>query len=256
MSSDWKYDISLTMPRITEIKLDYRLFPWNTVLNMDTKIIMSVEKLTYALKFLVAEASLAPALASVLEKCCRQSGIRFHEIKTMTGEAAEELLLLAWDWKLLLPRRSGQCAEWDDRIMRFEAGEYYGAPNIIEFLVESAAATGNWNLEAAIRSLYAHMGEPAYDKMPLLVKEITQLTKNLCISAASLHSACIRAGLKNRTDAMIAILKGGGIMSPKLKSGGPTAKAGSPVYEVHPAVIELFNKNRRCINEREFLEKS
>jgi len=216
------------------------LFSWDTVLSMGYNSVMSIEKIKYALGFLLGKDDLVPALATVLDRCHCQQGIRFYEIKKIAGEEAEELLLLAWDWKLLLPRRSGQCAEWDDRIMVFKPEEYYEIPNIAYFLLELVADTGIWDIDTAVRSMFAHMGEAAYDRMPTLTEEAAKLAKNRCIRAADINSACIRTGLKNRTDAMIAALKGGGIISPKLKSGSPTQRSGSPVYEVHPVVIELY----------------
>lgn len=199
----------------------------------------NLKNLAYALEGLLGEEPLTSLLARLLDQCMRQPGIMFQEVKLIAGDNAGELLLLAWDWKFLLPRRSGQCAEWDDRMMRFESNEYYEMPNVVRHLLENAAQTGFWALDAAVAQLYEPLGAPAYERMPKLVKEIVNRTENLSVTAAGIHAACRQADFDNRTGAMIAILKGGGLISPKLKSASPTANKGGPVYEVHPIAIEL-----------------
>ncbi len=189
-----------------------------------------------ALTPLLGEEPLLPCLAAVLEKCCRQGAVRFKEIRAAAGTDAMELLLLAWDWRLLIPRRSSQCAEWDDRVMRFEPDEIYDIVNIVQHLVTSAARTGAWNVDQAAAELYARMGAAQYRKMPVLIRELTKLSENGLISAANIHRACTNAGLSNQTGTMIAILKGGGVISPKLMSRSPAERKGCPVYEVHPAL--------------------
>ena len=215
---------------------------------MQTESHTHTANIRQALAALIGEEPLLPCLAEVLQKCRSQRGITFAEIQTAAGTEAHELLLLAWDFRLLLPRRSSRCAEWDDRIMRFEPGEIYDTVNIVDHLLSVAAQTGAWNVDKAAAGLYEQMGEPEYEKIPALIRRITQLSENGQISAAGIHAACKRAGISgragdrtgdrtmNRTGAMIAILKGGGIISPKLMSSSPAEKSGSPVYELHPAI--------------------
>ena len=203
---------------------------------MQTETHPHAANIRQALTALLGEEPLLPCLAEVLQKCRSQRGIPFAEIQTAAGADAHEMLLLAWDFRLLLPRRSSQCAEWDDRIMRFEPDEMYDTVNIVDHLLDIAAETGAWNVEDAAADLYKRMGEPEYRKMPALIRRAYQLSANGSISAARIHSACLRTGITNRTGAMIAILKGGGIISPKLMSSSPKEKSGSPVYEMHPAI--------------------
>ncbi|MFW6237403.1 MAG: hypothetical protein ACOC3F_03370 [Desulfosudaceae bacterium] len=189
-----------------------------------------------ALADLLGEEPLLPQLARVLDRCRQEGGLTFGEIAGMAGEEAAEVVLLAWDWKLLLPRRSRQCAEWDDRVMRFETDEYYLAPNLVRCLLDRAAAGGAWEQDAAVAGLYRQMGEADWEKMPALVAEIAGSAGPGGISGAAIGRACVRAGLGDRVGAMIAVLKGGGVISPRLVGAGPGETKGSPVYEVHPAV--------------------
>jgi len=175
-------------------------------------------------------------LAAVLMAACRRSTIAFEEIQKIESRDIEELLLFAWDWKLLIPVAAAQCSEWDNRLMMMEPGEMYEIPNISRHLIQAAAATGTWDIQAAVLSLYKDMGEPDWRKMPALVAAITGQAVNHTIGAAAINAACIRAGIKDKTGAMIAILKGGGIISPKLAAIEPVARTKAPVYEVNPSV--------------------
>jgi hypothetical protein len=189
-----------------------------------------------ALRGLIGDEPLLTIMASVLEACRRQQGLTFGEAAGIAGNMAPEVLLLAWDWRLLLPRRSRQCAEWDDRVMRFEADEYYEMPNIVRFLLDIAARNGLWDPASAVDALYVHMGEPEHEKMPALVREIVKSAVHFQINGAAIGVACVKTGLGKRTGAMIALLKGGGLISPRLLGTAPMEKVRSPVYEVHPAV--------------------
>ncbi len=189
-----------------------------------------------ALKLLLGEEPLLPILTAVLETCRQQGTIVFREVAAQAGDAAAELLLLAWDWKLLLPRRSLQCAEWDDRIMRFAADEQYEMVNVVRFLLDFAVESGWWDTDTAVEALFVHMGETEHARMPELVRRIVNSAGHFSVDAATIRGACVRTGLGDRAGAMIAILKGGGVISPKLLGTGPMEKRHSPVYEVHPAV--------------------
>lgn len=182
------------------------------------------------------EEPLLPVLSAILDKCRRQGGITFGETAWIAGHDAAEAMLLAWDWKLLLPRRCMKCAEWDLRVMRFEPDEHYEMANIVKFLLDIAAESGAWETDSAVSALYARMGEPDHDKMPELVRGIVQSADRETIDADAIHGVCARTGLGDRTGAMIAILKGGGVISPKLAGIDPSLKHFSPIYEVHPAL--------------------
>ena len=56
------------------------------------------------------------------------------------------------------------------------------------------------------------------------------------INGAKIGALCIQNGLTDKTGAMIAVLKGAGIISPKLASISRTAKTRSPLYEFNPSV--------------------
>jgi hypothetical protein len=198
------------------------------------------ENIRRALELVIGtDEPLSFVLAAALDRCREQETIAFEKIAALAPDDGREVILLAWDWKLLIPRRSRQSSEWDDRIMRLEAGECFEMVNIVKFLLALAAESGTWDLSTAVRSLYRQMGEPAFESMLPLIKEIAKRVNYLSISGTAIHAACVRTGFPDRTGAMIAILKGGGVISPRLMSSSPSEKMGSPLYEMHPLVLKL-----------------
>ena len=184
---------------------------------------------------------LVVGLSQVLEYCHAKGGIAYEKAVEIAGDETAELILFAWYWKLIVPRRSIQCGEWDDRVLRLEIGEQYESVHVVKWLLDSAAKTGSWNTEQVVADLYAWMGEPEYEKMPVLVRELAREAEHLRIAGSGIHAACLRAGFQNRTGAMIAILKAGGVISPHLRSSSPMEKSRSPLYDVHPVLIRFFS---------------
>lgn len=179
------------------------------------------------------------ALVRLLDMAYRRETITFDEVKKIESKNVEDVILFTWNQKLLIPLSFLRCGEWDDRILIMEPGEVYEMPNISRYLLKMAVDTGSWDIGSAVASLYKDMGEPFWENMPNLVEGITTNSVNFIISAASINAACIKAEIKNKTGAMIAILKGGGVISPKLTAIGPVVKSGVPIYEVNPCVYYI-----------------
>ncbi len=62
-------------------------------------------------------------------------------------------------------------------------------------------------------------GEPNWEKMPALIQELRDSCVHNVISGARIGAACGHHGLRKKTGALIAVLKGTGIISPKLMLG-------------------------------------
>ncbi|MFW6081060.1 MAG: hypothetical protein ACOC7W_04025 [Desulfosalsimonas sp.] len=190
-----------------------------------------------ALKELISEETLIRPLAAVLAEALTRSSISYDTVIPIAQEDAQEVMLEAWDWKLLLPRRNSGCGEWDHRIPVMRPGEIYEMPNIGRYLVKHAADLGKWDPRTAIADMYRDMGEERWEQMPELVRQLKKNASCRVINAAQINSACRNAGFYHRTGSLILILKGGGIISPKLASGISAARSHSPVYELNPAVL-------------------
>ena len=72
--------------------------------------------------------------------------------------------------------------------------------------------------------------------MPGLVRDMKSRTIHNTITGTGIGTVCAGHGLKHKTGAMIAVLKGAGIISPKLMAFEQVSKSASPLYEFNPCV--------------------
>jgi len=196
-----------------------------------------MNRLGKALSKLLSYGELTDRLAQVLTLVSRRGRVAYYEVERMVKDDAEDVLLLGNEWGLIFPVRTLKSAAWEDRLLLFEPGEKYEIPNIIRYLVEEAKITGHWNPEYAITKLFRDMGEPDWEQIPELVKELGQQAKNYKITAIQIKEACSKLALGNRVDALIAELKASGVMSPKLGSLAEVSRAGIPIYELNPSLF-------------------
>ena len=147
-------------------------------------------------------------MCSVLAYAWQNDVCRFEALADIAGEAVNDLLLELWEWKLVISVRSARCGEWDSR--------------------------------KAIFDLFKVMGEPDWERIPDLVLEIRNACVHHTVNGARIGAACVHCGLAGKTGAMIAVLKGSGIISPKLMALSGTAR--SPLYEFNPCVYAELEK--------------
>lgn len=189
-----------------------------------------------ALRDLIGEDPFTAPLAQILADACAHASISYDAVFAAAGPEAEELLLTAWEFKLLIPRRSAACGEWDFRFLVMRAGEIYEMPNICRYLVKTAMKTGRWDVETAVAELYHDMGEPQWKQIPELVVQLGKQAQHDIVTAGGVHAACRNAGIYHRTGPLILVLKGGGILSPKLSARIAPASHQGPIYELNPSL--------------------
>ena len=196
-----------------------------------------MNKLERALSRLLNHSELTSCLASILDRASKRGRISYREVEKMVSGGAEDILLLGNEWRLLLPVRTLKSAAWEDRLLVAKPEELYEVPNIVRYLAEEASRTGYWNPEHAITELFREMGEPDWEQMPKLVEWLEEQAKDYRITAAQIKMVCNELGLGDRVDALIAELKGSGIMSPKLGALAEVSRAGVPIYELNPSLF-------------------
>ena len=200
-----------------------------------------MNKLESALSRLLNHSELTSRLALVLGYAAEKGRVSYREVEKMVNGDAEDVLLLGNEWRLLLPVRTLKSAAWEDRLLVTKPKELYEVPNIVRYLAEEASKTGCWDPEHAITELFREMGEPAWERMPKLAERLWEQAKDYRITAAQIKMVCNELGLGDRVDALIAELKGSGVMSPKLGALAEVSRAGMPIYELNPS---LFIKKR------------
>ena len=164
-------------------------------------------------------------LARILFCVYQCERINYQDLASADYVNVGDALLTLWEWKLVIPVRSSRCSEWDSRILSTQPGEFYEMPNISKTLVKKSLETGAWDSTLAILDLFKCMGEPEWKKMPDLILSIKKNTVHNTINGVRIGVLCVKNGLKDKTGAMIAILKGAGIISPKLAAISQIAKA-------------------------------
>ena len=144
--------------------------------------------------------------------------------------------------------RTLKSAAWGDRLLLTEPAELYEIPNTVKYLVEDARKTGCWEAGYALAELFRDMGEPNWEQILKLVEQLEKQAKEYRITASQIKTVCNELGLGNRVDALIAELKGSGVMSPKLGSLAEVAQAGAPIYELNPSLF-IEKKRQKVIDQ-------
>ena len=179
------------------------------------------------------------SLARILCTAAKTGQISFEEIEKLIEpeDDIEEVLLLGYDYRILIPARSFKSMEWTDRVLMAMRGEIYQMPNVIQNLVGEAGHTGKWEPKKAVVAVFKQMEEPEWAQMPKLVEMLTEQARGRKITATQIKQACKTLGLGDRVDSLIAELKGSGIMSPTLGYLPEAAQKRSPTYELNASIF-------------------
>ena len=120
-----------------------------------------MNRLEQALGDFLGAGKLTGGFAGVLNKAYENGSITFEEAEAITADDTEEILLLGWKWKLLIPVRSQRCGEWDDRLLVCIPGELFEMPNVSRLLVKNAVETGRWDSSKSISEFFEVIELPA-----------------------------------------------------------------------------------------------
>jgi hypothetical protein len=196
----------------------------------------SYDPLAKALSVFLGHAEITSKLARVLAYGSSKEAVSYHEIKQIIGDDLEEILLMAEEWRLILPIRTRKSSSWEDRLLIIKDGEAYEMPNTVRYMAREALKTGTWDSENAIGELFQELGDPDCKRIPRLVRGIAEEAVNRKITGNQIRGICLQLGLGDRVDGLIAELKAAGIISPTLSSLPEVTREGSPIYELNPAV--------------------
>jgi len=204
----------------------------------------SPDRLEQALRAVVGHARDAGSLSQVLAYAAQKSTVSYQQIKEIIEDDPEDVLLLADEWRLLLAVSTAKSSSWEDRLLLLKDGEIYEIPNIIRLLVQGGLSTGIWDPETAVREFFKALGDPYWNTIPELVRSIAEEAVHNRITGNQVRMICLRFGLTNRVDLLIAELKAAGIISPRLRSVPEVNKEGSPIYEINPSVSVVVPPRR------------
>ena len=197
----------------------------------------SHNRLEEALNGIIRAGKTTRKLSQTLAYASVNTTVSYQEIKKIIKDDPEDVLLLADQWRLLLPVRTTKSAGWEDRMVVLRDGERYEMPNLIRYLVKNALDTGNWDPEKSIIDIFKKFGEKEWRKIARLVMTMVETAVDYRITGNQINEICLQFGLNNRADSLIAELKAAGIISPKLRSISDVLGARSPIYELNPSII-------------------
>lgn len=148
-----------------------------------------------------------------------------REVVGLVGRDAEELLLVANEYRLLLSE--GHDMMWVRRCVPGGEEERYVMPLVVEEAVRLACETGRWRAEEAIRRCFERLGEQLSDRLPSVFKRLKEVAEeDRKVSAFEIREVAESFGFEPGT--LIAELKASGLITPR----PPTiAKL---LYELHP----------------------
>jgi len=185
----------------------------------------------------VGEDEMIPELARILLYACTEDSVSYKKIKEIIKDNPEEILLLADEWRLLLPVRTYKSSGWEDRLLLFKDNEFYEMPNIIRYLVKYSLDTGKWDVKNAMFNFFKDLKDPDCNLILDLTKAIMEKSLHNIVNANQIKKACMEFFLINRVDGLIAELKAAGFMSPKLGSLIEASIIGTPIYELNPSLL-------------------
>ena len=203
---------------------------------MEKQKAKETEYLERAMSGVFGHGKLTSKLSQVLAHAAIKGKVSYQEIMEIIEDDPEDALLLADEWRLLLPVRTAKSSSWEDRLLIIKDGEVYEMPNIIRYVAREALKTGTWNSENAIGELFKEFRDPDCKQIPELVRSIAGEAGSHKTTGTQIKMICLRLGLSNRVDSLIAELKAAGIISPRLSSLSEVTREGSPIYELNPAV--------------------
>lgn len=176
-------------------------------------------------------------LLEVLYLASQKVTISYEEIVKIIGqEEIEDFLLETERNKLLLPVVSSRSAAWKDRLLLVKPAEKYRMPNVIRLLIDNLYNKREWKVDYAIASYFKQIGESQWSNMPNFYRRIRQKAKNNKVSSQDIKIIAREFHMEEKTGALIAELKGAGLISPFLSS---IPKGQFPLYEINPSVREF-----------------
>jgi hypothetical protein len=182
------------------------------------------------------------SLALLLSLASEKGRVSYEEIEG-EREKKENLLLLVYNVRLLLPVRTSQVSKtlaWEDRLLITKPGEMYEMPNVIRYLIRHAEETGEWRPDYAVKRYLENIEEPETEKILKLFQKVKErvadskvLSKTNKVTPELLKESSEKLGLELDMDKTIAELKGGGIISPCLRN---FSRYGIQ-YEINPSLL-------------------
>jgi hypothetical protein len=198
-----------------------------------------ITNLTKALSGFIKENEFAEPLARGMLLFLEDETVALDRLRAIFGSDYEDILLLAFDWKLIIPLIPSKTCAWEDLAVSGINAPLYTMPKAVLYVLKEAMNKGIWDVDMGLKIMFETLDiSVTPDKMVELVEELFNREKFMCVSARDIDIACRTVGLPGFADQVIAIFKGVGIISPKLSYLGKLKPALGPLYDVNPSLVK------------------
>jgi len=179
------------------------------------------------------------SLARILTACENSGQVTFEQAEELieNGDEIEEVLLSAYEWRVLVPRRSDKTLQWNDRIFIPRPGEVFESPLVVRKLVKLARSTGKWVPVKAAGELAKEMCLEPRDRVAKVVELLIEQRKTGLVDGFQIKQICRLSGLKGQEDTVISNFKAAGILSPALGYLPGVKRQTGPRYELNPSLL-------------------
>ena len=174
----------------------------------------------------------AEKLACIIHVALQSENIYTDQIP-LAEEDRHDLLLMAFEERILLPVRGRMTGSWEDRALRFVADEMFFMPHLARILFQNASQTGVLDPEGAVREVLSHHPAEHVEQAVAFLREMTPHADS-CMAEGGLMSAVAKkAGITTDLHDIVDACVVGGIMSPCTRG---FATQGLAWYEFHPGL--------------------
>lgn len=187
------------------------------------------QNLRRALRSVYSEKELEPIISTLI-RAVQKDWIENKEIE-LKPQVKEDIIMILERDRVLIPYNTSKTIAWEDRLLTFEPDEKYEVPHVIRILIKIGEQTGEFDLDYALMSYLGEIGECDPSKILAFFHELIKKVEKGRVSAEALSNVSKKLNLESRIGTIIAVLKGGGVISPSLRI--PTELK----YEVNPFIL-------------------
>ncbi|MBT4511930.1 MAG: hypothetical protein HOC20_06960 [Chloroflexi bacterium] len=179
----------------------------------------------------------ARCLAQILSGSFMADSISYDDLD-LDPDMKDDMILLAYEKRILLPMKSRRGSAWEDRILTFEETERYHLPRVVRFLIENAKDTGEWNTEPALIKALEEAGEDQIEAIISYLNKLMKRAPKFELEVGVMQAIAAELGLEIDMHDTLDRFVRCGILSPRTQRSLHT---GFSKYEMNPS---LYWKSR------------
>ncbi len=172
-------------------------------------------------------------LAGLLFCSYQVDSITYEELN-IDDEVKDDIILLAYEERILLPMKSRRGSAWEDRILSFSKGERYHLPRVVQFLVGDAQASAVWNVDESIGKALVEAGESDIVRMVNYLNDLIEVSPKHEIEVGIMQMISNKLDLEMDMHDTLDRFVRCAIMSPRTQR---TIHTGISWYELNPCLF-------------------